>query len=74
MQEQKICNANGTIAGIWLSGDVDNAKAPRDPNDGAEMAMVWDAVWEEVVWTKWQAMGERPPKVDIVKHDVARLD
>lgn len=74
LQEQKICNTIGTIAGNWLSGDTDNANTPWDPNDGTEKGMAWDAEREEVVWTKWQAMGDKPPKADIVKHDIAGLN
>lgn len=74
LQEQKICNAVGTFAGIWLDGDPEDNNKPWNPEDGTEMAMDWDAQSGQVVWTEWQPMGDKPPQAPFVHHDIAGLD
>lgn len=74
LEQQKICNAIGTFAGIWLNGDPQGNNAPWNPADGTEIGMAWDAKRGEVVWTKWQPLGDKPPQPDIVQPDIAGLD
>lgn len=74
LQEQKICNAVGTLAGIWLNGDPEDNNTPWNAGDGTEVAMNWDAKRGEVVWTEWQPLGDKPPQAPFVHHDIPGLD
>lgn len=74
LQEQKICNAIGTLAGIWLKGDPEDNNTPWNSEDGTEIAMNWDEKRGEVFWTEWQPMGDIPPQANIAQHDIAGLD
>lgn len=60
LQEAKICNAIGVIAGIWLRDDMqDQAKSvaaststvytPWHPREGTEMTMYYDEELKEAV-------------------------
>lgn len=56
LEEEKITNALGVIAGIWLRGDdrLDQENpTPWDPADGTEMKMHWDAATQQAVWSDW---------------------
>lgn len=63
LEEEKITNALGAIAGVWLKGDdspdPDNP-TPWDPADGTEMKMHWDAETQQAVWTGWTTPDEDP--------------
>ena len=74
LQQQKTCDAIGTLAGIWLNGDPDDNNTPWNPEDGTEIGMAWDAKRGKMVWTEWQPLGDKPPQADIVQFDIAGLD
>lgn len=61
LEEEKISNALGIIAGIWLKGnDVSNPENPTawDPADGTEMNLHYDAATKQAVWTGWTTRVE----------------
>lgn len=56
IEEEKISNALGVIAGVWLRGDDTKDRknpTPWDPADGTEMKMEYDAKAKKAVWTNW---------------------
>lgn len=68
LEEEKISNALGVIAGMWLKGDAlsdpDNP-TPWDPADGTEMYVHYDATTKQAVWTGWAKRTEDANKQDI---------
>lgn len=77
LEEQKVCNALGVIAGLWLRGDAPGDSKgrcePRDAKDGTEMRMHWDAKKKEVVWTGWNSPADLQSKQEGLERDVADL-
>lgn len=71
LEEEKITNALGVIAGMWLKGDSwsepDNP-TPWDPAHGTEMKMHWDAATQQAVWTGWATPKEDPKKQGVTVH------
>lgn len=85
LEETRICNALGVIAGIWLRGDVQahatsstastaTQSTPWDPADGTEMTMYYDEESGEAVWTGWTLPGDTSPQVNKQQRDIAGLD
>lgn len=85
LEEARICNALGVIAGIWLRGDIQThatssptltatVSTPWDPQDGTEMTMHYDATLQEAVWSGWTIPGADKPQVNTETRDIAGLD
>lgn len=69
LEEKKITNALGAIAGVWLKGDDSSdpdSPTPWDPAHGTEMKMHWDTTTQQAVWTGWNAPEEDPKKRDVL--------
>lgn len=65
LEEERMSNALGVIAGIWLRGDVSSDPGnptPWDPADGTEMNMHYDAAAQQAVWTGWTTPVEDSKK------------
>lgn len=70
LEEEKITNALGVIAGIWLRGDdsLDQEKpTPWDAADGTEMTMYWDAATQQAVWSDWTTPEKSPKEQGFVE-------